>query len=84
MEGKSKAWTIRESMHEFCVRPTAHADLDISGAGPILEAIGHFPMIKAISLVLVETIDEEAKAMLGEGPFADQFSECNFDLGNSK
>jgi hypothetical protein len=41
-------------------------------------------MFKGISLVFIKAIDEEAKTMLGESPFADQFVEGGFDLCNSK
>ena len=84
MEAKSKVWTVRESVHKFRVRSTTHADFNISGAGPFPETIGQFPMFKGISLVFIEAIDEEAKTMLGESPFADQFVEGCFDFCNSK
>jgi hypothetical protein len=60
MKLDSMARIIRESVQELGMWSTAQTNFDIVRVGLVLKTLGQFPMVKAITLILVKTIDKEA------------------------
>jgi hypothetical protein len=68
-----------ETLYELDVWSRANAYLNIVRRCPLLERCGESPVIRAIAMILIQTVDEEAESMVGVPREHHKTLECLLD-----